>query len=403
MSDPTGVKEVNEIFLVHGRDNDANEGMRAFLESLGLRVVEWSEAKKDAKGQSPYVIEIVKKAIKNKAVLVLLTPDEVTFLRNWFVTDKEDSEPAAQSRPNVLFEAGLALGANPHHTVIVVMGSARIPSDLLGLHIEKFDGSPEKRQALADELKKAGCNINRNGTRWLNKAGSHYFEKALKRQKESDIKVDRGIPAGVRISNSPYKFDSVIDDKCNEIFMTGHNFADQLDPQKGAILLRVVKNSLEVNKELRMTLVFAPPDLLKEAHEEGYRDLINTSIPQFVNLKYGSLLNEEQQQRLFIYCSSGALSLSCFARDINDDNGLITVNPRWITDQMGGGRMYFAVRKSDNAEIYESMRKQIDLAYSEIREIHPTAKTLRQVVLELDKKGVKLDIVPNILHKLRSK
>jgi len=403
MSDPTGVKEINEIFLVHGRDNDANEGMRAFLESLGLRVVEWSEAKKSVKGQNPYVIDIVKKAIKTKAVLVLLTPDEVTFLRNWFVTDKDDSEPAAQSRPNVLFEAGLALGANPHHTVIVVMASARIPSDLLGLHIEKFDGSPEKRQALADELGKAGCKINRNGTRWLNEAGRHYFEKALKRQKESDIKVERGIPAGVRISISPYKFDNVIDDKCDEIIMTGHNFADQLAPEKGAILLKVIQDALKENKTLKMTLVFAPPDLLKNANEEGYRDLINTSIPQFVNLKYGSLLNEEQQQRLFIYCSSGALSFSCFARDITKNNGLITVNPRWITDQMGGGRMFFAVRESDNPKIYESMSKQIDLAYSVIRGVHPTTKTLRQLVLELDKKGVKLEIAPDILHKLKSK
>lgn len=392
---------MRKIFLVHGRDIDAYHGMMALLSSLKLDVKEWSEIKKDTEGTIPYTMEIVKKAIMDKAVLVLLTPDEVTFLRQG-LQNKKDSKPVFQSRPNVLFEAGFAFSSNPSHTVIVTIDNPRIWSDIEGLHIVRFDGTSKSRKSLVDALKKAGCEVNTDGEEWLKEAGNKYFKKAINQQEESDVSVERGIPAGVRISNSPYKFEKAISDKCKRIIMTGHNFADQLEPKKGAPLLEVLRKSLENNRELEIIIVFAPPNILKEAHEVGYNDLLNTSIPQFVKLKYGSLLNSEQQKRLFICCLSGALSLTCFARDYDKDDGLITVTPRWLTDQTGGGRMFFASRKLDNEEIYETMRKQIDLIYTEIR-THNTAMKLKEVVIHLiDKQGISLNINSEDLEKLRN-
>ncbi len=401
MTNSNNIKKIKEIFLVHGRDNDANKGMTDFLRSLNLKVIEWSEAKKDTKGTNPPVIEIVKEAIKNKAVLVLLTPDEVTFLRKWLYSDKKDSEPVVQSRPNVLFEAGLALGANPYHTVIVSMGDSRIPSDLLGLHIDRFDGTQECRKALADALEKAGCEINKNGTDWLGKAGKDDFEKSFAHQKKSNVEVERGIPAGVRIKDSPYKFKNVINDKCKRIIMTGHNFADQLKPEKGAVLIDVIKNSLDDNQELEFLIVFAPPNILNNAHELGYNDLINTSIPQFINLKYGSILSDEQKKRLSIYCLSGALSLTCFARDYDSDNGLITITPRWFTNDTGGGRMFIVIQKVDNKKIYETISKDIDKIYSEIK-THKTSMSLKEVVVQLINDGVRIDVLDEYLEKLKN-
>jgi len=407
MVDQTGKKMISEIYLVHGRDEDANAGMRMFLRALGLNVLEWSHVKTLCREPNPYVSEIVKKALKNRAVLVLMTPDEVVFLR-YELKRKSDTQveagPAVQARPNVLLEGGLAWGLNPKHTVFVAMGNARIPSDIGSRHIERFDGSPELRRSLAAELDAAGCKVNIDGHDWLS-AGREHFTMTLKREQNSDPIVERGIPAGVGINRSPYNFDRVINNQCKEIIMTGHNFADLLDPTKGAILQNVVKKAMTDNDDLRITLVFAPPDLLKAAHELGYNDLINTSIPQFAELKYGHLLTQQQQQRLFIYCLSGALSLSCFARDPNEDNGLITVTPRWITDTTASGRMFFAIRKSDNAAIYETMRKQIEVIMSEKRKAHPTAKGLREVVIllieELQKIGGRLKIAEATLKKLR--
>jgi hypothetical protein len=79
---------------------------------------------------------------------------------------------SGQARPNVLFEAGLALGAHPEKTVIVQVGKVRPFSDIAGKHLVRL-GEDRGRNDLANRLKRLGCLVEMTGDDWM-KAG--YFE-----------------------------------------------------------------------------------------------------------------------------------------------------------------------------------------------------------------------------------
>lgn len=157
------------VFVVHGRNNTARIAMFAFLRSIGLLPIEWSQALEMTGRASPYVGEVLDSALNAaQAVLVLMTPDEIVSLRPDYADGDDDSEvqPSAQARPNVLFEAGLALGRAPDRTVLVEFGKVRPFSDIAGRHILRINDSVASRQALAHRLKTAGCAVDLIGTDW---------------------------------------------------------------------------------------------------------------------------------------------------------------------------------------------------------------------------------------------
>jgi hypothetical protein len=102
-----------------------------------------------------------------QAVVVLQTPDDVAHLHEslTFVGDPECS-PQMQPRPNVLFEAGMAMGRDEDCTVIVEMGRVRVFSDIHGRHVVRLDNDVKKRQDLATRLETAGCEVRLRGTDW---------------------------------------------------------------------------------------------------------------------------------------------------------------------------------------------------------------------------------------------
>ena len=71
-----------------------------------------------------------------------------------------------QPRPNVLFEAGLALARNEDRTIIVELGQIRTFSDIHGRHVVRLNNSIEKRQDLATRLRTAGCSVDLDGADW---------------------------------------------------------------------------------------------------------------------------------------------------------------------------------------------------------------------------------------------
>jgi hypothetical protein len=159
-----------KVFVVHGRNNAARDGMFAFLRALGLQPVEWEHAIKITGEGSPYIGTVLDHAFSAaQAIVVLLTPDEITYLRSEYAHSEDDLEtqPAAQARPNVLFEAGMALGRNTKRTILVELGKVREFSDVSGRHAIRLSNDSEKRTALAERLRTAGCEVDTSGTDWL--------------------------------------------------------------------------------------------------------------------------------------------------------------------------------------------------------------------------------------------
>jgi len=158
------------VFVVHGRDERLRVGLFTFLRSIGLEPLEFLEARKLTKNPSPYVGEILEIAFQHaQAVVVLLTPDDEARLGADFQRSNDpphEKNLTRQPRPNVLFEAGMAVVSHPKQTILVQIGEVRPFSDAAGKHLVQMDNSTQKRQELASRLEDAGCPINLRGIDW---------------------------------------------------------------------------------------------------------------------------------------------------------------------------------------------------------------------------------------------
>ncbi|MFJ1765532.1 TIR domain-containing protein [Amycolatopsis sp. NPDC088138] len=161
------------VFVIHGRDKRARREFYTFLRAIGLQPIEWSRALAEVKDGSPLISAALDEAIgPDRAIIVLLTPDDVAYLKREHADDEVDPDlqPTGQARPNVLFEAGMAFGRYPEHTVLVEFGKVRSFTDIDGRFRVRLDDSAEKRNLLAHRLKDVGCEVDLSGSDWL-KAG----------------------------------------------------------------------------------------------------------------------------------------------------------------------------------------------------------------------------------------
>jgi predicted nucleotide-binding protein len=164
----------NSVFVVHGRNDGLRKSMFEFLRALGLKPLEWEKALLMAKGVNPHIDDILDTAMaKVQAVVVLFSPDDEARLKNGFWKHGDgasEKQLRGQPRPNVIFEAGLALGRHPEKTLLVQVGAVRGFTDIAGKHLVRLNNDYAKRNDLANRLKKIGCTVDRDGTDWT-KAG----------------------------------------------------------------------------------------------------------------------------------------------------------------------------------------------------------------------------------------
>lgn len=160
------------VMVVHGRDLDLKRSLFQFLRAIDLHPLEWSEARAATGKPNPFVLEIVDAAFEMAGtVVVLMSPDDLASLRPSLLKPEDEPferTPTAQPRPNVLLEAGIAIGRYPTRTVIVQVGAIRPVSDLSGLHVPHLDDSAETRHDFVSRLRTAGALPNTdNVTDWL--------------------------------------------------------------------------------------------------------------------------------------------------------------------------------------------------------------------------------------------
>lgn len=163
-----GGTDPRKVFVIHGRNERARKGLFVFLRSLGLEPIEWSAAIDMTRSGSPYIGDVLNVAFKAaQAVVVLQTPDDVAHLHESLTSPGDpETTPQMQPRPNVLFEAGMALARDENRTIIVELGQVKTFSDIHGRHVVRLDNSVRKRQELANRLRTAGCAVRIEGTDW---------------------------------------------------------------------------------------------------------------------------------------------------------------------------------------------------------------------------------------------
>ncbi|MBN1454386.1 MAG: nucleotide-binding protein [Anaerolineales bacterium] len=160
----------SRIFVIHGRNEEMRRALFDFLRAIDLKPIEWNEAVALTGKPSPFMGEILDAAMQYaQAIIVLFTGDDQARLRDEFLSGNDpdyETETTPQSRPNVIFEAGMALGKYPKRTILVQVGTLRPFSDIAGRHFIRLRNSSKSRQELAQRLKLAGCEVDLSGTDW---------------------------------------------------------------------------------------------------------------------------------------------------------------------------------------------------------------------------------------------
>ena len=160
----------SKVFVIHGRNEAMRRALFDFLRAIDLKPIEWSVAVALTGKPSPYVGEILDAAMGHaQAIIVLFTGDDQARLKDeflWVNDPAYERKTTPQSRPNVIFEAGLALGKYPERTILVQVGNLRPLSDIAGRHFVRLRNSSKSRQELAQRLKLAGCDVDLSGTDW---------------------------------------------------------------------------------------------------------------------------------------------------------------------------------------------------------------------------------------------
>lgn len=187
--------KAERVFVVHGRNSKASRSMFAFLRSLGLKPFEWDQAVALTGEGSPYLGRILDVAFEHaQAVVVLMTPDDVVHLHPDHASGDADPEvrPGGQARPNVLFEAGMAMGRTERRTILVELGEVRTPTDIQGRHVIRLNNSAEMRSALARRLVNADCAVDQSGSDWLREGD--FTPPSI----GGDLPVGRRLPSSAR-------------------------------------------------------------------------------------------------------------------------------------------------------------------------------------------------------------
>lgn len=173
-------RDPKRVMVVHGRNAQALDALRAFLQSLGLEPILWEDPVAETGEGSPHNLNAVMAAMAMaQAVVVLLTAeDEARLLPAFRDHDDDDATLEGQPRPNVLIEAGLAMGLGRERTILTRLGRIRGASDLDGLNAVNLANGHGPRVALRRRLMTAGCDMN-DRTDYLEPGVGGDFEGAL--------------------------------------------------------------------------------------------------------------------------------------------------------------------------------------------------------------------------------
>lgn len=154
----------NSVFVVHGRDSAVQKDLFKFLRVIGLQPTIFDRARSPG---SEMNFDIVRTGMESAAaVLLLLTPEEASYLRDDLRFPGEDGH-VWHPRPNVIFEAGWALGAHQGKTTIVEAGFTHSISDMHGFNTVRMSGGQHALNDLVHRLKLLGLQPDTTDSAWM--------------------------------------------------------------------------------------------------------------------------------------------------------------------------------------------------------------------------------------------
>jgi predicted nucleotide-binding protein len=146
-----------KVFVVHGHDEVSKANLEIFLREIGLEPIVLHR-------QADGGLTIIEKFEKHSDVgyaFILLTPDEISYVKA--EDSKEDSarKKEFRARPNVIFEFGYFVGKLGRSRVCCLYtGDVSLPSDVSGMIYKKFAKNIEEvRYDLIKELKASDYEI----------------------------------------------------------------------------------------------------------------------------------------------------------------------------------------------------------------------------------------------------
>lgn len=143
----------NRVFVVHGHDDAALQGLARFLEKLGLEAI----ILKEQPDQGRTIIEKFEDTADDIGfAVVLLTPDDLGASVKAETSD-------ARARQNVIFELGyFAAKLGRGRVCLLRKGHVEIPSDLYGVIYTDMDPADGWKAKLVGELKAAKLDFDAN-------------------------------------------------------------------------------------------------------------------------------------------------------------------------------------------------------------------------------------------------
>jgi hypothetical protein len=194
-----------KVFVVYGRNSKARVAIFDFLRAIDLAPMEWEQVLATTGKPSPFIGEALEAgfSIAQAAVVILTGEDMARAGKRYLKPDDSNDEKflTPQPRPNVLFEAGMALGIHPDRTVLLSLGTYRKFSDIDGRHLVQLSNKLPSRQAVVDRLKRAGCAVDVDNKSDWHERGD--FDGAIE---DADVAVGKS-RLRLKTFKREYKFD----------------------------------------------------------------------------------------------------------------------------------------------------------------------------------------------------
>jgi predicted nucleotide-binding protein len=156
-TDAASQRRSKKVFVVHGHDEVAKTNLEVFLNEIGLQPIVLHR-------QADEGLTVIEKFEKHSDVgyaFILLTPDDVAYLKADEAKNDKDRKKELRARPNVIFEFGYFVGKLGRSRVCCLYtGNVTLPSDVSGMIYKKFNASiDEVAYSIIKDLKASGYSV----------------------------------------------------------------------------------------------------------------------------------------------------------------------------------------------------------------------------------------------------